>query len=69
MRTYVIWATMERRRMRIGASIARHSPIPFGAQVITLVDAPDLSMMRRWCSKAAKKGLSVEQMRLACGEI
>ena len=69
MRTYVLWAIKEGRRMRIGVSIARHSPIPFGAQVITLVDAPDLSMMRRWCSRAFKKGWSVERMRAACGEV
>ena len=68
MRTYVLWATKEGRRMRIGASIARYAPIPFGAQIITLVEAPDLAMMRRWCGLCVKKGWSVEQMRLACGE-
>jgi len=68
MRQYVLWAAKEGRCIRIGASIARSAPIPFGVQVITLVEELDLPMMRRWCRKCARKGWSVEQMRLACGE-
>lgn len=66
MCSYVLWALAEGDRLRIGASVARYSPIPFGAQAITLVEGCDLSIMRRWCERHAKRGWSVEKMRRAC---
>lgn len=67
-RTYVLWAMQEGRRIRIGASVARYAPLPFGAQAITLVEGCDLRMMCHWCRRCARKGWTVERMRRACGE-
>ena len=65
---YVLWALDEGNGLRIGASVARYAPIPFGAQVITLVEGCDLPIMRLWCERCVKRGWSVEKMRKACGE-
>lgn len=65
-RAYMLWALAEGGKLRIGASVARYSPIPFGAQVITLVEGCDLSIMRRWCERHARRGWSVEKLRAAC---
>ncbi len=64
--TYVLWAMQEGRRMRIGVSNARYSPLPFGARAITLVEGCDLSLMLEWCRKCVKDGWPVERMRAAC---
>lgn len=65
-RAYVLWAIQEGRGPRIGASLARYSPIPFGAQAITLVEECDLHVMRQWCEGQVKKGWSIEKLRAAC---
>ena len=66
MCSYVLWALDEGDGLRIGASAARYAPIPFCAQVITLVEGCDLPIMRQWCERRAKRGWSVERMRKAC---
>ena len=65
-RTYVLWAIKRGRRLRIGASDARYSPLPFGARAITLVEGGDLCLMMEWCRKCARENWSVERMRAAC---
>lgn len=62
----VIWGIQETNRIRIGRSIAAHSPIPFGARVIARVPECDADMMRRWCKRRAKRGWSVDRMIEAC---
>ena len=66
MCSYVLWALNEGNGLRIGASVARYSPIPFGAQAITLVEGCDLPIMCRWCEQCVKRGWGVEKMRRAC---
>lgn len=65
---YVLWGIPEEWGLRIGASDLRVSPIPFGADIITRVEACDLRVMRRWCERRAKRGWSVSKMRTFCGE-
>ena len=64
---YVIWGeTRGNRRLRIGISHGRNSPIPFGAERIAVVDPEDLRLMRQWCEKRAKRGWDIERMKAAC---
>lgn len=65
---YVLWGIPGKRRVRIGVSCAQYSPIPFGADIITRVELCELSIMRRWCEKHARRGWSVAKMRSFCGE-
>lgn len=65
---FVLWGIPEEKRLRIGVSDLRKSPLPFGADVITSVEACDLRMMRRWCERRARRKWSVEKMRTVCGE-
>lgn len=62
---YVLWAERLDGRLRIGASDARYRP-PIGVQVITIVEACDLRMMRRWLERRVKRGWTVEKMKAAC---
>lgn len=62
----LIWVIPEINRMRVGASRADRSPIPFGADIITRVPVCDKDMMLGWVKRRAKRGWSVEKMRGAC---
>lgn len=62
----VIWGIPERNRVRIGASVAKNSPLPFGAEIIARVAECDARMMLSWCKRKAKRGWSVERMVEAC---
>jgi hypothetical protein len=64
---YVIFAVPEGgNRLRVGASPANKSPLPFGAEIITRVVKPDLNIMLPWLRRRVKRGWSAEKMRLAC---
>lgn len=65
---YIIWSVPCGRRVRIGASDASVSPIPFGAEPITRVESCDLRIMLRWCRRRARRGWTVEKMRAACDD-
>ena len=66
MRKYIIGAIPERRGLRVGVSNASCYPLPFGADIITLVEFCDVDLMKRWCRKKARKGWTVEKMRRSC---
>ena len=68
MASYFIWGIPRRGRVRIGVSNASYSPLPFDADIITLVESCDVDLMKRWCRKKAKKGWSIEKLRRSCGE-
>lgn len=62
----VIWGIPERNRIRIGASAAEYSLLPFGAEIIARVPECDADMMRRWAKRRAKRGWSIERMIEEC---
>jgi hypothetical protein len=46
---FVIWAVPGKsKKYRVGASLARKSPLPFGAEVVVRVLGADLNMMLSW---------------------
>ena len=66
MNEVLIWVIPENNRMRVGASWAERSPIPFGVDVIARVPVCDKEMMLRWVKNRAKRGWSVQKMKEAC---
>lgn len=66
MEKVVIWARLDGRRMRVGSSIARLSPLPFGAIPITGCYEQEKRIMLKWIQKRLDRGWSIEKIKAAC---
>jgi hypothetical protein len=63
----VIFVIPERgSRLRVAASPADRSPLPFGAEIVARVADADLGIMLRWAKRRAKRGWCLEKMKAAC---
>ncbi len=66
MEKVVIWVRLDGRRMRVGSSIARLSPLPFGAIPITECYEYEKRIMLKWIQKRLDRGWSIEKIKAAC---